>query len=182
MLGSGCSGKGFKSDASKVSVRGRLPKSLTQWKQINAPQFVLETIEFGYKLPLLITPPPRIFRNNKTALDERLFVEYAIYSLLVLNCVEELAESPGIVYPLSVSKQKSGKKRLILDLRHINCHLYKSKFKCEDLAKEVLRPGDFMFSFDLKSGYHHIDIFPEQRKFLAFSWSFADGRQRGRVI
>ena len=39
-----------------------------------------------------------------------------------------------------------------------------------------------MFSFDLKSGYHHIDIFPEQRKFLAFSWSFADGRQLGRVI
>lgn len=170
----------IKSDGSKVSVRGRLRKSLRQWKQINAPQFVLETIEFGYKLPLLTTPPPRIFRNNKSALDERLFVEDAIHSLLVLNCIVELAESPGIINPLSVSKQKSGKKRLILDLRHINRHLYKSKFKCEDLsvAKEVLRPGDFMFSFDLKSGYHHIDIFPEHRKFLAFSWSFADGSVR----
>ena len=79
-----------------------------------------------------------------------------------------------------MSKRKSGKKRLILDLRHINRHFYNSKFKCEDLfvAKEVLRPGDFMFSFDLKSGYHHIDISPEHRKFLAFSWSFADGSDR----
>ena len=79
-------------------------------------------------------------------------------------------KSPGIINPLSVSIQKSGKKRLILDLRHINRHLFKNKFKCEDVsvAKEVLRPGDFMFSFDLKSGYYHIDISPEHRKFLAF--------------
>ena len=69
-------------------------------------------------------------------------------------------KSPGIINPLSVSIQKSGKKRLILDLRHINRHLFKNKFKCEDVsvAKEVLRPGDFMFSLDLKSGYYHIDI------------------------
>ena len=152
-------------------------RSLSHWKQINAPQFVVETIEFGYKLPLLTTPPPKIFRNNKSALDERAFVEDAINSLLDLNCIEELVESPEIINPLSVSIQKSGKKRLILDLRHVNRHLFKSKFKCEDVsvAKEVLRPRDFMFSFDLKSGYHHIDIFPEHRKFLAFSWKFTDG-------
>ena len=36
-----------------------------------------------------------------------------------------------------------------------------------------------MFSYDLKSGYHHIDIFPERRKFLAFSWKFfSDGSVR----
>lgn len=64
------------------------------WKQINAPQFVLETIEFGYKLPLLT-----IFRNNKSALDERAFVEDAIHSLLDINCIEELVESPGIINP-----------------------------------------------------------------------------------
>ena len=63
-------------------------------------------------------------------------------------------ESPGIINPLSVSIQKSGKKRLILDLRHINRHLFKNKFKCEDVsvAKEVLRPGDFMFSVRFKIG------------------------------
>ena len=34
-----------------------------------------------------------------------------------------------------------------------------------------------MFSFDLKSGYHHIDIFPDHRKFLRFAWKI-DGVTR----
>ena len=33
------------------------------------------------------------------------------------------------------------------------------------MAKEVLKLGDFMFSFDLKSGYHHVDIFKDHQKF-----------------
>ena len=43
---------------------------------------------------------------------------------------------------------------MILDLRYVNQYLFKFKFRCEDLsiAREVLNPGDFMFSFDLKSG------------------------------
>lgn len=90
-------------------------------------------------------------------------------------------ETPEIINPFSVSIQKSGKKRLILDLRHVNNRLFKTKFKYQDtkvVAKEILRPGDFMFSFDLKSGYHHIDIFPDHRKFLAFAWEYQDGTVR----
>jgi len=29
-----------------------------------------------------------------------------------------------------------------------------------------------LFKFDLKSGYHHVEIFPDHRKFLALSWDF----------
>jgi hypothetical protein len=38
-----------------------------------------------------------------------------------------------------------------------------------------LRKGGFMFKFDLKSGYHHVDIHPSHRKFLGFSW-FLNGK------
>ena len=41
-----------------------------------------------------------------------------------------------------------------------------------------LKTHDFVFSFDLKSGYHHVDIFPDHRKFLAFSWHFGTNRVR----
>ena len=37
----------------------------------------------------------------------------------------------------------------------------------------MLNLGDFMFSFDLKSGYHHLEIFPEHRQYLSFSWTFS---------
>ena len=30
---------------------------------------------------------------------------------------------------------------------------------------------NWLFSFDIKSGYHHIDIFPPDQEFLGFSWS-----------
>ena len=30
--------------------------------------------------------------------------------------------------------------------------------------------GDFMFSFDLKSGYHHVDIAELHQKYLGFEW------------
>ena len=46
---------------------------------------------------------------------------------------------PDIVNPLSVSVQASGKKRLILNLRHNNFHTFKQKFKCEGLHTTIIR-------------------------------------------
>ena len=163
-----------------VSVRGRLRKSIQFWREIDAPRFILDTIEFGYKLPLLQIPPSFVATNNNSALQESEFVESAFSELLSLECIAEVFAPPAVINPLSVSIQKSGKKRLILDLRHVNQYLFKSKFRCEDvsIAREVLNPGDFMFSFDLKSGYHHVEIFPEHRQYLSFSWNFSSGVTR----
>ena len=36
-------------------------------------------------------------------------------------------------------------------------------------------PGMFVFSFDLRSAYHHIDICDKHRKFLSFKWTSSDG-------
>ena len=33
-----------------------------------------------------------------------------------------------------------------------------------------------MFTFALKFGYHHVEIFPEHRKYLSFAWTFSSGR------
>ena len=100
--------------------------------------------------------------------------------LLHDNRAEEIISPPDIFNPLSVSVQPNGKKRLILDLRHINLHVYKQKFKCENLntIKNTFAKDFFVFSFDLKSGYHHVDIFPDHREYLAFSWEFVPGHLR----
>ena len=170
----------LKSGDDCLSVKGRLRGALNFWNDIHAPQFILDVIESGYKLPLLQIPSPFVARNNSSALDESHFVESAINELILQGCVSEVFETPAIINPLSVSIQKSGKKRLILDLRHVNQFLYKTKFRCEDVsvAKEILNPGDFMFTFDLKSGYHHVEIFPEHRKYLSFAWTFSSGCTR----
>ena len=72
------------------SVRGRLRNSIQFWREIDAPRFILDTIEFGYKLPLLQIPPPFVATNNNSALQESEFVESAISELLSLECITEV--------------------------------------------------------------------------------------------
>lgn len=39
-------------------------------------------------------------------------------------------------------------------------------------------PPNYMLSFDLKWGCHHVDIFPDQSKYLSFSRTFSCSRTR----
>ncbi len=111
---------------------------------------------------------------NASARQHQSFVNEAITELLTQNCIEEIERCPSIVNPLSVSIQSSGKKRLILDLRHVNKYVYKQKFKCEDIKSiiQLFDKGFYMFKFDLKSAFHHIEINEGHRKFLSFAWDF----------
>jgi len=138
---------------------------------IGVPVFILSVICIGYKIPFIVFPPPKVSPNNGSALKEREFVSEAILNLIRNKCLEVLDHPPAIVNPLPVSVQSSGKKRLILDLRHVNLYIFKQKFKCEDLsvALKVMSKGYYLFKLDLKSGYHHMEIFPGHRRFLAFA-------------
>ena len=46
------------------------------------------------------------------------------------------------------------------------------------MATQIFDKAYYLFTFDLKSGYHHIEIFPEHRKYLAFAWDFGTGKSR----
>ena len=129
-------------DFLKLSVKGRLLKSMEFWQSIGTLDFILDVIKEGYKIPFISTPPPKHYSNNASAVREADFVDQAIAELLADNHVEELSSRPAILNPLTVSVQTSGKKRLILDLRHTNLHVFKQKFKCEGLhtIRDVLFP------------------------------------------
>jgi hypothetical protein len=47
-----------------LSVRGRLEEHLRFWEQIEAPEFILDTIRSGYKIPFLAVPPYTFKQNN----------------------------------------------------------------------------------------------------------------------
>ena len=90
------------------------------------------------------------------------------------SAVAEVPLVPHVVSPLSVSINSSSKKRLIFDLRHENQFVWKEKVKFEDwhIFSTYVNQGGYLFSFDLKSGYHHVDIFPAHQTYLGFSWVF----------
>ena len=57
---------------------------------------------------------------------------------------------PFFVNPFSVAK---GRKRLVLDFRHVNKFLHDPKFRYENLdsSSQVFGTGDWFFNLDLKS-------------------------------
>ena len=113
-------------------------------------------------------PPAYYSKNNASALKNIEFVENSITELLESERIKQLFYKPLVVNPLSVSVQPNGKKRLILDLRY---HFKKLRIKYDDwkIASLMFRKNGYMFSFDLKSGYHHVEIFQPHQTFLGFS-------------
>ena len=100
-----------------LSVKGQFHGALKFWNDIHMPQFILDVIECDYKLPLIQITSPSTARNNSSALEQSAFVGSAINDLIINGYVTE-----------------SGKKRLILDLCHVNQFLYKCRFRGEDLS------------------------------------------------
>ena len=136
---------------------------------------MLDTIADGYKIPFFSTPEPAEFQNNRSAINNYDFVTSSIDELVRTKRVMEVPFVPKVVNPLAVSTNK-GKKRLILDLRYVNNHLWKEKVKFEDwkVFQNYLSRDGFIFNFDLKLGYHHVDMYPQHQTYLGFSW-FVDG-------
>ena len=140
---------------------------------------VMYIINEGYKNPFINEPPPMFLNNNKSALLEYVFVTESIIELLSSNRITEKHQPSYIASPLSVAYQASGKKRLINDLSRLNTFVNKIHSKLDDWKIELqyLSKDALMFTFDLKSGYHHIDISPEYQRFLGFPWT-VDGVKR----
>ena len=161
-----------------VRVRGRLRSHISFWESINASAYVLKVIKEGYQFPLISEPPSVFLKNNKSAKIHREFVTEAVLELIATERVQEVPAPSYVVNPLSVSV-KGSDRRLILDLRHVNLHVFKSKIKFDDwrVMEDLVETGGYLFKFDLKQGYHHIDIHPEFQKYLGFSWTIG-GTQR----
>ena len=112
------------------------------------------------------------FNNNKSAISNSNFVGQAVKDLIDTGCAYKVPCTPFIVNPLSVASNKSGKKRLILDLSVLNKFVKKEKFKFEDwrLAIQFFHTDSYLFKFDLKNGYRHFDVYPQQQTYLRFHW------------
>lgn len=162
-----------------VCVKGRLRENLQYWEsELEANCVITSIIKEGYKIPFTYTPKKAYFKNNKSALKNEGFVSNSIKELLENNLIKEVATVPHVVNPLSVAENSVGKKRLILDLRYVNKHIYTEKIKFDDwkcFQNFLTAKSKFLFKFDLKSGYHHVDINENFQKFLGFSW-LVDGK------
>ena len=166
----------YEQDASCCTVKGSLKANIQFWRDINSNDYILDVIENGYCIPFVDTPVSSYLGNNKSARDNQEFVSKAILDLLSTGAIVEKSHVPYVVNPLTVASNKE-KKRLVIDLRYVNPNIWHDKLKFEEwkVALEYLNPGDYTSNFDLKSGYHHVDVNIDYQKFLGFAWDFGHG-------
>ncbi len=161
-------------DMKKVSVKGRLQKHKQFWHEIGANPWVMDCISEGYKIPFKYFPLPAKLRNNKSAFTHSEFVTKSILDLLTDNRIRQVDNEPLVISHLSVADNIPGKLRLVIDLKYVNAHLVKQKIKYEDWKyfMQYVEAGGYAYKLDLKSGYHHLDIFFQHQTYLGFSWKF----------
>jgi len=169
----------FNPELDSDCVKGRLKKRWKFWEQLGANKFIVNLLKEGYKMPFISPPTYKNMKNNKSAYDNEIFVSATVKDLLISGSVIEVPFEPFIVNPLSVDTRPSGKQRLILDLRHVNQFLMKEHIRFDDWRsfQQFVRPGGFLFKFDLRKGYHHVDIAPEYQIYLGFSWKVNSERK-----
>lgn len=71
-----------------------------------------------------------------------------------------------------VSK-KTGDLRPVINLKPLNEFVGKIHFKMEGvhLVQDLVKPGDYLATIDLKDAYFSIPIFPGDRKYFRFLWN-----------
>ena len=154
-------------------VGGRLQAFLPAWAAITDDAYVLSVIKAGFTIHLaeplpggvMRTPAPRMSPSTARGIAAE------VAGLCRRGVVEQTTDHPRLcISPVFLVPKRSGKLRMILNLKRINTYIAPVRFRMETLRSilPMLRPGDWTVSIDLKDAYHHIPIAIGSRALLGF--------------
>ena len=108
-------------------------------------------------------PQPARFPNKATVQQEWDFVREGVEALLEAGAWITWQDAgmscpPDVISAIGVAVDRKGKRRIVVDGRYINLWLLYLLFRYESFGTALahVRPGDFMWTFDFKSGYHQV--------------------------
>ena len=108
-----------------VALKGRLKDCISFWKDV---------IRAPASIPLKSEPTSYVRSNHQSASKNSSFVPECICAT---GCVVAVPAMPQICSPLSVVESSSGKKRLVINLRHL-------KYEDLQVAMLLLERGDYL--------------------------------------
>ena len=160
-------------------VAGQLFQKAAVWlAELNPPAYVQRWLSDGYS-EYFPRPVPYISRaNHPSTMVHSQFVTDQVQELMSTQAVEDVTlvqadrQQVAAVLPLTVADDGRRKIRLCWNGRHVNASLDVPAFRLEHAprAAAILKPGDWLFTVDMKSGYHQIPLKPSFRKFCCFAW------------
>lgn len=151
---------------------GSLKHHLAAWQNIGASDFVLNCISEGVKFSFKREPPSFFRCNHSLTSSQNKFVDTEIQLLLTSGALKHVNYVPTCVSPVGCVPKKGGKWRLITDLRAINQYIEAPKFQYEGISylKNIVKPKDQFITWDLNSGFHHVNIHPSLQSYLGIKW------------
>jgi Reverse transcriptase (RNA-dependent DNA polymerase)/RNase H-like domain found in reverse transcriptase len=170
----------FHTGTNEPYFKHRLRRHIDFWQQLNTPEWLLEYIRDGVKIPFSTAPPRLMLRNNVTVLQEdkvpairSILSEYIQYGF-----IEEVDYIPYCVLPLQL-KESPDKMAIIYDMSKLNDYVHKRKFKLESWPEMVTyaATAQFAIKFDLKKFYHQIDIHTDFQQYFGFRYELIPGKK-----
>lgn len=144
------------------------------WASVVTSALVLRWVTHGLDLRWSAgAPAPRLFSNHPSALAVPDVTAAAVADLVARGAARPWPRQPHVVSPLGLVPKAGGKHRLIFDGRYVNAHLSIPSFSYESLSRlhEWAQPGDWGFTVDLSSGFHHLQMAEDAWPFLGFAWA-----------
>jgi hypothetical protein len=156
-------------------VGGRLQYFWRNWQVVGPEDWVLNVLREGYTLHfsqrIQLSPVPIEFVEPRdpmvAGIKHTIIMEYLDKEAIE---VAPTPLTPGFYSFIFLCQKKSGKWRAIINLKPLNEHLVKYKFRMLT-PKELtltLQKGHWTTSVDLSDAYFHIPIDVESRKYLRF--------------
>ena len=117
----------------------RLPFFIHQWRQVTSNSWILNVVEYGYKLQFDPDPPPprpfvrTSYSPSSSSIIRTLLVDYMDKGAIM---VVDIRPDQYVSRIFEVPK-KTGDYRLILDLSDLNCFLKKVHFKIPYVLENI---------------------------------------------
>ena len=170
-------------------VAGCLFQHAPAWHaDLQVPAYVSRWMRDGYSEYFPRPVPFTIKPNHPSAHQHAGFVTDQVQDLQRIQAIEDVTSrchdraQVAAILPLLVAEPEHRKMRMCWNGRHVNASLDVPSFKMEHAPKAaaMLKPGDWLFTIDMKSGYHQIPLKPSFQKFCCFAWQ--DRVYRWRVM
>ena len=107
------------------------------------------------------------------SVQESLVIDEEVEKLLAKGVISPcVASADQHVSPVFTCPKKDGARRMILNLKRLNVDICYRHFKMDSLfsALQLVTPGCFMTSVDLKDAYYSVPIAEQDKIFLRFWW------------
>lgn len=161
-----------------VFYSSRIRASLAWWRGERAPRAILTALKSGVKLEFHRTPQP--FKTSPLLVADK-DVAFAVADLAKGDSLGAyqalLPEGRDFLSRTRVdTRPGSSKQRVVHNYRRINEYAKKRTCRYENVKDlpQLLRPGDYMLSFDVSGAFWHIPLHPSTAHFLSFHFALPE--------